>query len=56
MGAGKMRSKLEIGTFVASNIPTLVKSWGESTSLVLSFAKSNDISLDSMEGVNDFSF
>lgn len=56
MGAGKMRSKLEIGTFVASNIPTLVKSWGESTSLVLSFAKSNDISLDSMEGVNDFAF
>lgn len=56
MGAGKMRSKLEIGTFVASNIPTLVKSWSESTGLVLSFAKSNDISLDSMEGVNDFPF
>lgn len=56
MGAAKLRTKLAVGTFVASNLPALVKNWGESTALVLNFAKSNDIALDSVEGANDFDF
>ena len=56
MGARKMRASMELGTFVAGKMPTLVKSWGESTGLVLTFAKSNEIALDSVEGVNDFTF
>lgn len=56
MGARSLRAKLEVGTFVAGSLPALIKNWGESTTLVLNFAKSNDIDLDSIEGVNDFDF
>jgi len=56
LGARDLRTKLEVGTFVAGSLPTLLKNWTESTILVLNFAKSNDIDLDSVEGVNDFDF
>lgn len=56
MGAGKLKAKLETGTFVASQMPSLLSSWGQSTQMVLTFAKSNDMNLDSVEGVNDFDF
>jgi len=56
MGAGKLKAKLEIGTFVASQMPSLLSSWTESTQMVVTFAKSNDMNLDSVEGLNDFDF
>lgn len=56
MGAASLKRKLEIGTYVATKMPGLLKQWTSSTQMVLSFAKTNDVDLDSVEGVNDFDF
>ena len=56
MGAMSLRSKLEVGTYVATQMPGLLKQWTSSTRMMLTFAESNDVDLDSVEGVNDFDF
>jgi hypothetical protein len=56
MNGAQLKGRLEIGTFVATNIPSLVGNWTESTKQVLTFAKANNLALDSIQGINDFDF